>query len=141
MLCNLLVVGSYALPPSWQSVYFSYLELLVLSDFSLPSHLFTYSVTYLNKCRLRDICFMFGIYFLAQGASALVPGSFLGGCCVLWPCPQAVTISLLPGDTECSRLILLLHPSSLDSGVSPGDPVPFIKVFVYPYLVANNVIN
>ena len=105
---NLLVVGSYALLPSGQSIYFSYLELLVLSDFSLPSHLFIYSVIYLNKYRLTDICFMFVIYFLAQGDSALVPGSFSGGSCVLWPYPQAVTISLLPSDTECSRLILFI---------------------------------
>ena len=100
---NFLMVGSYSFPLSGQSIYFSYLELLVLSHFSLPSHLFIYSVIYLHKYRLTDICFMSVIYFLAQVVSAL----FSPFLCP-WPCPYVASISLLSSDTKCPRLILFI---------------------------------
>ena len=62
---NFPMVGSYAFPLFGQSIYLSCLELLVLSNFSLPSHLFIYPVICLHKYRLMDICFLSVIYFPA----------------------------------------------------------------------------
>ena len=103
---NFPMVGSYAFPLFGQSIYLSCLELLVLSNFSLPSHLFIYPVICLHKYRLMDICFLSVIYFPAQVASALVTGGFSVRSRVLGPCPHVASISLLSRDTKCSRLIL-----------------------------------
>ena len=51
--------GSYVPPPWTQSIYIIYLELFVLRDLSLLSHLFIYSIVYLNQYRLMDIYFIF----------------------------------------------------------------------------------
>ena len=138
---NFLMVGSYAFPLSGQSIYFSYLELLVLSHFSLPSHLFIYSVIYLHKYRLTDICFMSVIYFLAQVVSALVTGGFLVRSCVLGHAPMSRAFPYFLVIQNAPGSFFLFRTSTLGSVISPRNPVPLIKVFVYPYLVANNVIN